>query len=456
MKDKYANPVSIQQSSTFWAIFFWGIIIGIFYCINMKIKFDQDQLYHKGNLLAAHSIWIHHGNISSGGLFNVPGSLTTLLVGVPLMIWYSPYSPLILVSLFHIIAYFLLDKIISTSFNDFKARIIFAIIYWSNPWRASEAFLWNPCYLFFFTALHMWSAFKMRESKKILPTLIHVFSIGMAGQVHNSALILVFLSLFLYWRKIIKIHWPTAVSGIIIVLLSLIPFLNLLLNDRIQYPSDDEAFLAKGLLTGVMLKGIFYWIRYGSFLFPRTLVSYTDFQWLTDNTSLTQILKIIWSTIIYSIGIGTLIYAFRANLDFFKSIKGTIFHRNNYPKDARTWSMLYSGGAFLSLIAAASLSPITLTHWHLLIIFFPALYPVFLSILKHSAYNPKRWTYILAFTIIYFSLVNTMAFLGSRYFGLSKDNQGLHNEFFKKINKGVYDPKGLPKKIFKKKLYEEN
>ena len=450
-KGNCANSVHLRQSRKLWAIFFLGIIISIFYMINMKIKFDQDQLYQKGNLLAAHSIWVHYGNLSSGGLGHVPGSLTTLFVAVPLMIWYSPYSPLILIFLLHIIAYFLLDKIIIQSFHDFNARIIFAIIYWTNPWRASEAFLWNPCYLFFCTALHIWSAFKMKEDKKIWPTLIHVFSIGIAGQLHNSALILVFLSLFLYWRKIIKIHWPAAVSGIIIVLISLIPFFIYILDGRMTFPGDSESFFARGLLSGAMFKGILYWIRYGTFFFPRTIFSYTTFQWLTEDESLEQILQIIWAAIKYPIGIGTFIYAFRANLDFFKSIRRIIFDRNRFQKDAHTWPMLYSGGAFISLVAAAALSPVVLTHWHLLIVFFPALYPVFLSILKHSANNPKRWRYIFSFIIIYFSLVNIMTSHGSRYFDASKDNPGLHKAFFKRVNTGVYSPKRSPKNSFKKR-----
>ena len=237
--------MTVSREQKIWLIVCCGTLFAVFAAVRTNILGDQDQLYHKGNLLAVHSIWIHYGNKSSGGVGNTPGSLTTALVGLPMLIWYSPYSPLILIFLFHLMAYLLLDKVIGQSFGA-RGRTVFAILYWFNPWRATHTFLWNPNYLILFTALHFWSAFQIRETKKFWPTLLHTLSIGMALQLHFSTLIMIFHSLFLFWRKIIKPHWPAVIIGIILTSLSLIPYLNFLFEGR--EPATKDSFLFRGLL----------------------------------------------------------------------------------------------------------------------------------------------------------------------------------------------------------------
>ena len=405
----------------------------------MHIGNDQNQLYSKGHLLATHSIWTHYGNASSGGLGYIPGSLTTALVGIPMMIWYSPYSPLILIILLHIIAYALLDNLICKILGP-TARILFAIFYWCNPWRSFQIFLWNPSYLFFCTALHFWSCFHMRERKKVWPTLLNVFSIGMAGQIHNSSLILALLSIFLFWRKLIKVHWPTFICTVAIVLLSLVPYFGLFYQGALPSNHDPGAFFGKGLLHGGFLKGISYWFRYGSFMFPRAVVANTYFYWLTKDIFIAETLKIIWLLIHYLVGITTLIYSLSANVSFFKQIKHKIFNRNIIPPNIQTWTLLYCGGTFIASLITALLSPITFVHWHLIIVFFPALYPVFLSVFKDSTKNPKYWRPIFCTIIIYLGLTNIAPIFESHWSRFSTDYKKLHKEFFQKVHSGIYDP----------------
>jgi hypothetical protein len=83
---------------------------------------DAIGLLSRGWLLAAKGIWVPFGNpvASSAGGY-VPGGLTALLVGLPLELWMDPRAPVALILIFHLAAYWMLDRVVGEALGG-RAR----------------------------------------------------------------------------------------------------------------------------------------------------------------------------------------------------------------------------------------------------------------------------------------------------------------------------------------------
>ena len=174
-----------------------------------------------------------------------------------------------------------------------------------------------------------------------------------------------------------------------------------------------------------------YWFRYGSFFITKKNL-YTDFQWLTQDVGLDQTLQNIFLTIKYFVGVGTFLFALYANFHVFKSIKSIIFNRYYILKEEHSWFLLYTGGSFISVLLVSLITPVDFSYWHLLIVFFPAIFPIFLEMLNSSIKYPKRWRYLFVFIILYSSIVNISVFLSSQEIGDFTFKKGPHESFFEK------------------------
>jgi len=89
---------------------------------------DQLQTLYRGYLAAHQAIWLNYGNAASV-VGNVPGSLSKMVVGVPLVLWDSPWSPMLVIIICNIMALFLFDKVVKQVFDD-PARLLFLVLFW--------------------------------------------------------------------------------------------------------------------------------------------------------------------------------------------------------------------------------------------------------------------------------------------------------------------------------------
>ena len=91
-----------------WTLFAVGLAIALLMLARSQVGGDQLNLLARGWLLAAKGHWISYGNpMSTGG--KAPGGITSLLVGLPLLLWRDHRAASALVLLFHVLAYWLLD-----------------------------------------------------------------------------------------------------------------------------------------------------------------------------------------------------------------------------------------------------------------------------------------------------------------------------------------------------------
>ena len=246
-----------------WALFGLGLALSALLIARQQVGGDQLNLLARGWLLAVDGRFISYGNPTSAG-GNAPGGITSLLVGLPLFLWRDFRAPSLVICLFHVAAYLLLDRVLRPIFSP-RERVLFAVLYWLSPWRVYySGFLWNPNYLYLFGAVHLWTALAQRRQASFSYSLLHAACLVLAFQVHASFLLLVMASALLWFRGYFKVSWPGIVLGGVIASLPLVPWLlDVSRNPAIAAP--HHGFLGRGLVyLFPLLRGVLYLLRYSS------------------------------------------------------------------------------------------------------------------------------------------------------------------------------------------------
>lgn len=396
-----------------------GLALSLFYAQHQIITGDQEQMLYKGYMGAYKDIWIHYGNAASA-VGNVPGSMISYVVALPVMIYDSPMSPMLFLIFLHLISYFLLDSVIKDIFQK-DIRLLFLVLYWLNPWFLFENILYNPSYLFFFSALHIWSAYKQRERSSFFYSLLHVMAIGFALQFHYSWVILALISVYLLYRRMVKVNWYGVIVGMVIVGISLVPYLQAVMqNSAIAHHAEDTGRYIGwgGVHVYPVLKSFIYWLRYGSFFFPNKLIASAHFDWLGVSHVLQVVFVYGYKAIVFSVGAFTLYISYKANKYFYTVTKGKLFTRNISIQTKQEWLLLYIFGALFGVFVSSILSPIIFSYWHLIIIFPFAILPVVIYLKDYQQkYIPK----LLIGITIYFLFVNIIGAIDSRKYSIHTD-----------------------------------
>ncbi|MCJ2378610.1 3-deoxy-D-manno-octulosonic acid transferase [Vibrio sp. ZSDZ34] len=398
----------------FSALYFIGFTIGLafafIYANNQILTGDQNQMLEKGYLAVYSDIWTNFGNAASA-VGSVPGSLTTWLVAGPLLIWDSPWAPMVLLFALRVVSLVLLDSVLKQIF-DKPIRLLFLVLYWLNPWLLYDSILYNPSYLCFFASLHLWSAFKMREGgNTFIFTFLHVLSIGLAMQLHYSWPVLAVLSVFLLYRGMGKVSWFGVFSALFVLGLSLIPYIiEYMANEQLSRESDR--YIGYGLVhVYPVLKALLYWIRYASLLFSNKVIAYSDFDWLTSIEWLKVSALYLWKGIVFIIGGLSVALSAKVTWDWWKSIKGSIKRQANSDvcSDKAQWLKLYAFGALIGVLVSAALSPITFSYWHLILVYPLALIPMLFA--ANTWLNTKPTLTLKAVGVLccYLLLINILA-----------------------------------------------
>jgi len=414
MKNLEKNFIFLQVS-----LLLIGLLLSWFYATHQILTGDQTQMIYKGYMAAYKDIWIDYGNAAST-VGNVPGSMMTYVVALPLMIFDSPMSPMIVIFFLHLCAYFLLDNVIKDIFTT-EIRVAFLILYWLNPWLLFEDILYNPSYLFFFSALHIWSAYKQREKSSFFYSMLHVLAIGFAMQFHYSWILLPIISLYLMYKKIVKVDWFGVAFGFVIIGISLVPYIETVMkNSAITHHVDDTGRYIGwgGVHVYPVLKSFLYWLRYGSLFFPNKLIASAHFEWLSDVHMVQIFFTYLYRAIVFSVGAVSLYFSYKANRYFYELIKGRITTRKDAVKNKEEWLFFYVIGALIAVFISSIISPIVFGYWHLILIFPFALIPILIYMRDKAAkYMPKA----LIAIAVYFIFINIMGAVDSRKYSISTD-----------------------------------
>jgi len=417
------------------SILFVGLLLSLFYASHQILTGDQTQMLYKGYMAAYNDVWINYGNAASA-VGNVPGSMISYVVALPVMLVDSPWSPMLFLIFLHLASYLLLDNVIKDIFKA-DIRLVFLVLYWLNPWLLFENILYNPSYLFFFSALHFWTAYKQREQSSFFYSFLHILAIGLALQFHYSWIILPLISLYLLYKKMVKVNWFGVFFGVVVVGISLVPYLQTVMkNSAITHHVDDTGRYIGwgGIHVYPVIKALIYWLRYDSLMFPNKLINSANFDWLSASHVVQIGIKYLYKIIVNAVGIVSIYFIYKANKHFYDLVKDKVFKRNLVVSSKEEWLLLYTFGAVLGVFISAILSPIIFSYWHLILIFPFALMP-FLFYFKQ--YSKKYLVKFLIFIILYFLMINIMGAIDSRKYSI---NQNYSNDVKAYVAKTIKNP----------------
>ena len=365
-------PTSRRIAVRLAVMFAVGLASGLVMLFRSQTGGDQANLLVGGWVLYTEGWWQPYGNPMSGGGFE-PGGLTSLLVGLPLFVSESFRSVNALILLTHVVAYLLLDRVVRDALGP-RERLLLALLYWLNPWRAYfSAHLWNPNYLYLVGAVHLWTAWKQRRGGRFRASFLHVFAIGCAFQLHGSFLILAIASGLMWWRRYLRVHWGGAVAGAAVVIASLVPWMRLVAEQPDVLPMHD-GFLGRGLVTVYPLaKGFVYWLRYSSLYFSGDMTTF-DFTPLLG-VAADRVLTPLFTVLTRWLGPVTLPAALAANVWLWRRRATGPLSRRQDDDGEREWIAGYARWCLVAAGVTFALSPTTIMMWQGLIVLHAAVLP---------------------------------------------------------------------------------
>lgn len=406
-----------------------GIILSFAFAHHQIITGDQWQMLQKGYLAAHDGVWLAYGNAASA-VGNVPGYLSTLVIGAPLLLWDNPWSPMIFLILIRLVSYILFDAVIKQIF-DAPIRILFMVIYLLNPWFQYDNLLYNPAYLCFFMALHFWTAFQLREKSHFGYSVLHVLAIGGAMQLHYSWPILAVISCFLLYRKMAIPDWRGVFTAGALIGFSLIPYaIEMMQNESIGRESDR--YIGYGAVhVYPVLKAVIYWLRYASTLFSNRIITDVGFDWVSSLVWVQLTVQYIWQSILFLVGAATVLFSAKANWIGWKQVKSHL-KRGTPVQDDQQWLLLFAAATVFAIIINAMLSPITFSYWHLIITFPIALIPFLLFANDWKINQFKKFQWSLLGLSVFFIVVNLVVSHDSNKFSYQVTYEAQVSESLKK------------------------
>ncbi len=371
----------------FWFGLVLGLGLGFWYQANQIVDGDQLQMIHRGYQAVYLGLWPATGNTASA-VGNVPGFLSTAIVAGPLMLWDSPYAPIVLLLALRLLGFLMIDAVVRQAFEGSMAvRLWLLLLLWLNPWVQYDSLLYNPPYLLFCAGLHLYSAWRLRLAPSFWWSFWHVAAIGIAVQLHFSWPLLVFISIYLWCRQLVRVNWWGVAAAVAIAMMTLLPYLfELLAKPEIAShtdPKSQDRYIGWGAVhVYPVLKSIIYWLRYGAFAFPSKLVNAAGFDWLTSWQWLELTLIWAWRIAQYAMAAATLMLALVANVMAYREVRAHWRRKDGQVNDPIVWLLLYALGAFVAMLISAGLAPIVFNYWHLVLIFPAAVLPVLVWIYR--------------------------------------------------------------------------
>jgi hypothetical protein len=370
-----------------WALFAVGFGLAVLMLVRSQVGGDQLNLLARGWLLAAEGRWVSYGNpMSTGG--KAPGGITSLLVGLPLLVWRDHRATGVLILLFHALAYVILDRTLRRVLSPCE-RVLLCVLYWLNPWQLYFAsFLWNPNYLFLFGAIHLWSTLGQRERARFWPSFLHAASLMLALQIHASFLLLAVASFLLWLRRYFRVHWGGAIAGAALAGLPLIPWALELAAHPAILTEAKKGFLGRGLILILpMLRGLLYWLRYASLGLSERMADFDFPNVFGSDPWLGRALTFFAQHVLAV----TLAIPLLANLRLWRGARRLWRKRLAPGISEREWLKGYARICFIAVFVVFSLSPTTPMMWQGLILLHAAILPVLLWVGALSRSRYASW-----------------------------------------------------------------
>ena len=330
------------------AILCVGAALQVLLWSRQGIANDQSQVLLSGiEVLATGDLPPVVKPTSGGG--HLPGALLRILVAGPLAIWPDYRAPGLLTGLSHLAAAAVLSICIGRALG---ARFMAAwlAVYWLSPWRLAYGNLvWEPAYVFLPAALHLASAYRLRERPHPGWSLLHAATLTAGMQLHFSCFVLLVLTALLAAARRVHLHVRGALLGVLAGGLTLIPTAQALIaGDLARIPPAATGELPR-VLVGLMnlTKSLAY---------PFILGSPHMEWWLKNAASSAEtafargLISVVTAATALSVGLVLF-----ATWRWFRRRPPGDPDRRGSPAD---WMRAYAGWCLAALCAAAALSPV--------------------------------------------------------------------------------------------------
>ncbi len=407
------KSLSSQQKIIILLCIIISALFCTFYQLHQLPHYDQAQMYDRGLVAVFEDVFIPHGNEAST-TSNVPGSISSIVVGLPLKIAYTMWAPLLTLTLIKMLSGLIFLDAVSKLYSS-KTVVIAALIYFLNPWFLFESIVYNPSYLALGATLVLNCLVRLRVNAndgicpsaktRFIATALAVVGIGWCLEFHFSWPVLLAICGILWLKKSIKISYFGLAFGIVLVLLSLIPYFIEVLNvgfvDTSPAAYKSERYLGYGFVhVYPLFKAILYWIRLGSLSMTHKI--------LLPDPSLYPVIGIAYNIVANVIGGLTAAAVAYFNYKVIFKFKG---------KESTFGRELVIAGLLATLIAAG-MATLVLNYWQIIIVWCFTLIPV-LEMVERSKNINK---YIVSALVIFALVLNIQASLDSEKYRFDAPN----------------------------------
>lgn len=399
-----------------------------FYQINQSFNHDQLQMLLKGYYAAFNSTYLPFGN-ESGIMGNVPGMLSSWLMGFPLQVYMHPYAPAVFQTLIRAIGIVIFANALSLLFTR-RVVLLGTFLFALSPWTLYQSMLYSPAYLTFCAPLVLNCLLRLRydyhdhyhdknSRHRVFPSFFLIIAFGMIVQLHFSWPVLVVGALILWLRLDIKVSYLGLGLGLLVVALSLLPYIQVVIsNPNLLNHADASAqdgYFGYGLLhVYPLFKGLLYWLRFASFSVSEQAI----IPKIADDYSL-AIVILCWAWIILSQAFGVIsaIIAAYGNLFALSGAKaGTDVAKSQFIRGLTISFML-------AVIIASAASSEVVNSSHIALVLPFALIPLLAWL---SANHKYLKVYFIA-SLVFFICANAVASLKSDKF-----------DYFNSFDEGLY------------------
>jgi hypothetical protein len=358
--------------SLWWVLFVAGLALSLTMVLRSRFDGDQFNMLARGWTLAFAGEWLQYGMPTSAGGMS-PGGLQSLIVGLPLMVWADGRAATLLLWLMGVASYLLLDRTFGRRLGP-QGRLLFALVYWLNPWRMHyTSILWNSSYMFFFGAVHAWCAVAMRHGRRFWPSLLMALCVGLGLELHTAALALAFASVLLWWRGVIKVDWWGVAAGSSLVVASIVPWI-LVVSARPDLLPGGPGFPFRNLVLVLpMLRGLIYLLRYSSLALPERVYELDLAPGATADDLASAVLRVLlvalgWLTVLLPV------LAYRR----FLGAPRALWRRLPAAVGDRQWLRRYALWTLAGAMVAFAVSPTSVMFWQGFPVVHAAVLPVVL------------------------------------------------------------------------------
>ena len=359
--------------------------------------------------------------MSGGG--RIPGALLPLLVAVPLEWWADYRAPGLLIGLSHLMGAAVLSICLGRALG---ARFLAAYlaVYWLSPWRLYHAgFVWEPTYVFLPAALHLASAYRLRERPHRGWSLLHAATLALALQLHGSFLVLVLLTAGLAAARRIRLDLRGSLLGVLAGGLTLLPTAQALaagsLPRILPGNTDELPWVLVGLVN--LPKSLAYWWRLGSAFIGRRLEQ-TVYAEAEAAASAGTAFASGLTGVVTAASTASVALAVFASWRYFRRHPSFDPDDPDRRRSSADWLRAYAGWCLAALCAAAAISPVPVQGWHVVIALHAACLPM--AAWMHAAFrgtSPLPRAAAAAFVLLEVVVVLLLAFGHPMYRPVSGD-----------------------------------